>query len=154
VKEKLYRSRSDAMVGGVCGGLGQYLGIDSNLVRLIFALLAVANGIGVLIYLLLWLIVPREGEAKDATAKETIRTGAGEIAEKARALGDELRTAVRHPDSRAGVVIGGLLILLGVIFLLQNLGIFWLRWLGFDVLWPLVLIAIGVALLWRRLKGG
>ena len=104
---KLYRSRTDKMIGGVCGGLGQYLGIDSTIVRLFFVLLAMGNGVGVLIYLTLWLVVPREGQAEATTVENTIRSGADEIAERARAVSDDLREAVRHPHPQAGLIVGG-----------------------------------------------
>ena len=151
---KLYRSRTDSMIGGVCGGLGQYLGIDPIIVRLFFVLLALGDGVGVLIYLVLWLIVPRQGQAEAATLEENIRAGAGEIAERARALGDDLREAACSPNPQAGLIIGVALIVLGVVFLLQNLHIAWLRWLDFDLLWPGLLIVAGLALLLRRVRGG
>jgi len=151
---KLYRSRTDSMIGGVCGGLGQYLGIDPIIVRLFFVLLALGDGVGVLIYLVLWLIVPRQGQAEAATLEENICAGAGEIAERARALGDDLREAARSPNPQAGLIIGVALIVLGVVFLLQNLHIAWLRWLDFDLLWPGLLIVAGLALLLRRVRGG
>jgi len=150
---KLYRSRTDSMVSGVCGGLGQYLGIDPTIVRLFFVLLVLGNGVGVLIYLALWLIVPREGQAEEATMEETIRAGAGEIAERARALGDDLREAARSPNPQASLIVCAALIALGAVFLLQNLNLAWLRWLDFDVLWPVLLIVAGLALLLRRVKG-
>ena len=49
----LFRSREDVLLGGVCSGLGRYLGMNPTYVRLFFILLAVGNGIGILIYLLL-----------------------------------------------------------------------------------------------------
>ncbi len=150
---KLYRSRNDKMIGGVCGGLGQYLGIDSIFVRLFFVLLALGDGIGVFIYVVLWLVVPREGRAGEMATEETIRAGAGEIAERARTLGNDLRQAVHRPNPQAGLIVGVALIVLGVVFLLQSLNIAWLHWLDFDVLWPVLLIVGGVALLLRRVKG-
>jgi phage shock protein C len=61
--KKLYRSRTDKMVAGVCGGLGKYLGFDPTLIRLIFALLVFFGvGSGLLIYLILMIIVPEEPE--------------------------------------------------------------------------------------------
>ena len=59
-RRKLYRSESDRMLGGVCGGLGDYLDVDSTLVRIIFVALALMGGPGILIYLILLLIVPSE----------------------------------------------------------------------------------------------
>jgi len=58
--KKLYRSQTERMFAGVCGGLGQYVGIDPTVIRVIFALLAVFGGSGLLIYLILMLIVPLE----------------------------------------------------------------------------------------------
>ena len=60
MERKLYRSRSDVMLGGVCAGLGHYLDLDPTVVRVVFALLALAGGHGLLLYLILWLIVPPE----------------------------------------------------------------------------------------------
>ena len=56
--KKLYRSNSDKMVAGVCGGLGEFLGLDPTMVRLAFALLAILGGPGFLLYLIMWIIVP------------------------------------------------------------------------------------------------
>jgi phage shock protein C len=56
--KKLYRSNSDKMLGGVCGGLAEFLGMDPTLVRLGFALLAVLGGPGFILYLIMWIIVP------------------------------------------------------------------------------------------------
>lgn len=59
--KKLYRSSTDKMLAGVCGGLAQYFGIDSTVVRLIFALLVFFGvGSGVILYIILALIMPLE----------------------------------------------------------------------------------------------
>ena len=55
----LTRSDSDRMIGGVCGGLANYCGIDSAIVRLIFVL-AVLSGVSPLVYVVLWIILPEE----------------------------------------------------------------------------------------------
>jgi phage shock protein C len=57
---KLYRSRSNRQVAGVCGGLAQYFGIDVTLIRVLFVVLAVLGGSGIILYLALWIIVPNE----------------------------------------------------------------------------------------------
>ncbi|MDP4277731.1 MAG: PspC domain-containing protein [Bacteroidota bacterium] len=57
--KKLYRSR-DKMLGGVCAGLADYLGIDCSLVRVIFAALILAGTFGFWLYLIMWIIVPVE----------------------------------------------------------------------------------------------
>ena len=61
--KKLYRSRTDKMIAGVCGGLGKYLGVDPTLIRLAFVLLLLFGiGSGLLVYLAMMLLVPLEPE--------------------------------------------------------------------------------------------
>ena len=151
MKTRLYRSTTDRMIGGVCGGLGAYLDIDPVLVRLFFVLLVIAGGSGVLIYLLLWILIPSEPSALAEDA--TVRTGAQEIADRARGLGDEMRTSIRNHNPQTALIIGAALVVLGAMFLVQNLHIGWLYWLDAGVLWPLLLIIGGAALVWRRTKG-
>lgn len=57
---RLVRSASDRMIGGVCGGLARYFGIDATIVRLVFVL-AVLSGLSPLIYVILWIVMPQEG---------------------------------------------------------------------------------------------
>lgn len=59
--KKITRSKKDRIIGGVCGGLGEYFRVDSNLVRIVFIILAVWAGSGILIYLALWALLPPEG---------------------------------------------------------------------------------------------
>jgi phage shock protein C len=59
--KELKRSRTNRMVAGVCGGIGEYFEIDPNVIRLIWVVLTVlTSGAGILIYLLAWLIIPEE----------------------------------------------------------------------------------------------
>jgi phage shock protein PspC (stress-responsive transcriptional regulator) len=55
---RLYRSENDKMLGGVCGGIAAYLRIDSSIVRILFALLTLGLGTGILVYIVLWLVLP------------------------------------------------------------------------------------------------
>jgi phage shock protein C len=58
----LVRLREGRMVAGVCAGLGIHFGLDVNLVRLVFAALSIFGGMGVLLYLIAWVVIPEEGE--------------------------------------------------------------------------------------------
>ncbi|HMQ29704.1 MAG TPA: PspC domain-containing protein [Chloroflexaceae bacterium] len=62
---RLVRSTNDRMLGGVCGGLARYFGIDATIVRLVFVL-AVLSGLSPLIYVILWIVMPQEGAAPPA----------------------------------------------------------------------------------------
>jgi phage shock protein C len=57
---KLYRSKSNRKLAGVCGGLAQYFNLDATLMRVLFVVLAVLGGSGVVIYAAMWIIVPNE----------------------------------------------------------------------------------------------
>jgi phage shock protein C len=63
-RRELRRSRSNRIIGGVVAGLAQYLGMDVTLARVLYVVLSVVSAAfpGILVYLLLWLIVPLEGE--------------------------------------------------------------------------------------------
>lgn len=62
--KRLYRSKKDRMIAGVCGGLAEYFNIDPVIVRLIAALLLLPGGLpGLVPYLVFWVIVPEEPEA-------------------------------------------------------------------------------------------
>lgn len=67
---RLVRSANDRMLGGVCGGLARYFGIDATVVRLVFVL-AVLSGLSPLIYLILWIVMPQEGAALPAPTQQT-----------------------------------------------------------------------------------
>ena len=60
---RLYRSRTDRKVAGVCGGLAAYLGVDPVIPRLLWVIFALAAGTGLLAYIIFWLVVPQEPEA-------------------------------------------------------------------------------------------
>jgi phage shock protein C len=61
--KRLYRSRSKRILGGVCGGLGEYLNIDPTVLRVIFVVLAFLYGASLLIYLIMWVLVPEEPQS-------------------------------------------------------------------------------------------
>ena len=140
---RLMRSDSDKMIGGVCGGLGIYLGVDPVLVRLTFLLLAVSGGIGIVLYFALMILMPRESDLDDSQAK-TIEKNIDDF-------GDTMRGSVQwaraHPNGP--IIAAGFIILVGVYFLLNNLGI---SLFGGALFWPLVLICAGIFVLVRRKK--
>jgi len=154
MNRKLYRSRNDKMLGGVCGGLGDYLGIDPIFVRLFFVFFTLGQGFGVLLYVVLWILVPEE------PAGEVVSTGgfsgdfSDEFSDRVQAMGEDVQTAIRQPHPQAGLIIGGSLIIFGVIALVNSLDIRWLDWVNYDIVWPVLLIAGGVIWMLRgRQKG-
>ena len=66
MEKKLYRSNSDKKIAGVCAGLAKYLNIDVTLIRLIWALVVICGGAGLLAYLVCALVIPEEPDYIDA----------------------------------------------------------------------------------------
>jgi len=131
MEKRLYRSRSDRMIFGVCGGLADYLAVDPVLVRVAFVLLGIA-GVGILLYLVLAIVVPLRETAvapQDAAVESTEEVSPDEV------------------EGRRRGGIGLILIAVGLIFLLSNLGVF--TWGRF---WPIVLIVIGLALILAQVR--
>ena len=72
MQKKLYRSRADKKIAGVCGGMADYLNIDVTIIRLICALLVVFTGVGLLAYIVCALVMPEEPEFIERTPESTI----------------------------------------------------------------------------------
>jgi phage shock protein C len=116
---RLWRSRDDRLVAGVAGGLGRYLGVDPVIVRLVFVVLAVAGGGGVLAYLIAWVVIP---EAPADGQDPPVPGGSG-----------------------TSMIAGLVLVALGAILFVDRVvpGFSW-RFVG-----PVLLVALGVVLLAR-----
>lgn len=150
MNRRLYRSDTNKMLAGVCAGVAEYLGVDALWVRLFFVLLALpGGGIGVVLYFILWVIVPYPGGTHASAG--TAMHGVAEIAGRARVMGEDVATSLRDPNPQAGLIVGIALIVLGILFLLNQLNLPWLFWLRPGLMWPVLLIIGGAALLWRRM---
>ena len=154
MKKRLYRSRSDRMIWGVCGGLAKYFDIDPTIVRVIAVLSLFLNGLGILAYIILAIVVPLES-SEAATPKDVVEENVEEIKKTASQLGQEVRSTfaretvpeeVTRARRRGRNVLGIILIIIGVLFLLASFNFLW--WFRWAYIWPLVLIAIGLLVLW------
>ena len=58
--KKLYRSKENRVIGGICGGIGEYFDIDPTIIRVIFVLMAIARGGGICLYIVLLFIIPKK----------------------------------------------------------------------------------------------
>jgi phage shock protein PspC (stress-responsive transcriptional regulator) len=77
--KKLYRSKKDRWVGGVCGGLGEYLNIDPIIIRLITIVLILSAGGGLIVYIIAWLVVPEEPDLSTGTDESQTLVDIAEI---------------------------------------------------------------------------
>jgi phage shock protein C len=146
VPRRLLRDSRQGVVGGVAAGLGRYLDVDPVLVRVAFVLLAFANGIGLLAYLVSWALIPRDAES---SAVEPGPSGADAVREAGLRFAEEVRSNAPGTE-HVQAALGGTLILIGGVLLAHNLGWFyWPYWANFRTLWPLLLVALGAGLLMK-----
>lgn len=68
--KKLYRSRDDRVISGVCGGLGEFFKVDPVLFRIIFLIIALPGGISILVYFICWILMPLEPMHGSKTRKQ------------------------------------------------------------------------------------
>jgi phage shock protein C len=118
---RLYLSRTDKVIAGVCGGIGEYFGIDPVFVRVIAVVLALAHGLGLVAYFIAWLAMPKQPVEAAAAVPQT------------------------DHSSRNRNLLGMILILVGVYFLLDMH--FW--WWHLERFWPLLLVIAGALLMIR-----
>ena len=141
------------MIAGVCGGLGQYFNIDPTIIRIIFVLLIFANGIGILAYIIMAIVVPLE-ESKAAKPEEVIRENVEELKRSAEEVGRDIQSAfssgevkkreVGEPQHQPRYIVGIILVVIGILFLLGSFNLLW--WLRWSYLWPVIIIAIGLVI--------
>lgn len=136
--KKLYRSEQDRIAGGVAGGLGSYFELDPTLIRLIFLVLTIAGGSGILIYLVLWLVMPTKSNLT-AASEEVMRKNAKEIEAKAKEVMGDIKEGRGKCGSQARRWFGLILAGLGLVWLLTKVGVISLR-----LFWPVVLILLGL----------
>jgi phage shock protein C len=119
--KKLYRSRTDRMISGVCGGLAEYLEVDVTIVRVITVLLALFSGVGILAYIIGIIVIPEEPGKGDNMGKKTM--SGDEVEQKIEEAAKKVEEAIDKAPIGRGRYLGGLLlVLLGLMFLGQ---IFW-----------------------------
>ena len=158
---RLYRSRADRKVAGVCGGLAEYFDIDPAFVRVAAVVLFFANGIGLIAYLIAWAAIPWrpvDQPAEPGQGPQSHEAGAAHDPSSSPSPppADALHEAGAFaPPRNLDLIAGGCFIAAGALFLLLNLGIlnweifhFW-RW---RVVWPLVLIALGIYVVTTSLR--
>jgi len=150
--KRLYRSRKNRMLGGVCGGIAEYFEIDPVIVRLIAVALFFVGGSAVLAYIIALIVIPYE-PVQIAAASPAVNLSTPAAADPA--------PAAEAPRSAASesipLFLGVVLIVLGVLFLMHNLPFFspfysWARHYVRHFFWPSILIVFGVFLIARGWK--
>jgi phage shock protein PspC (stress-responsive transcriptional regulator) len=140
-ESRLYRSRTDTIVAGVCGGIGNYLKVDPILFRILFVFGILIGGGGLIAYIVMWIIVPIENTITINTSQmETENT-------------NNFKTEKKSNKNDGNLWGGIILITIGGLFLIDR----FMPRINFGDLWPVILIAVGAILIaknYQRPKDG
>ena len=129
---RLYRSTTDKVIGGVSGGIGNYLNIDPVVVRVLFVLLFLFGGSGLLVYIILWIVIPTE--------KPDFKVAGDQDAEMD---AENYNPAESSRRTNTSLVAGILLIAFGLLFLANQI----IPFHHIIDFWPLLLILAGILLI-------
>jgi len=171
MSKKLYRSKNDRMIAGVCGGLADYFNVDSSLVRLAVLFIFLFQGIGLIAYIIAWLVMSEEpvkneyrmpddyyieDQKKQESKNQQQSYEADADQEKSENFNQENRTESEkeyyqryhdqnndNSNNNRRKLFAVIMILVGSIFLID----IWVPDLYWERYWPLILIAAGALML-------
>lgn len=152
-EKRLVRTSKNKMLGGVAAGIGDYFDLDPNIIRFLFIVLTVFGGSGVLMYLLLWLLLPSD-TSETSGGRDTMRENIGQMKETVQGFAEDIKKEVTPEKTetenkgKSQGYLGMVLVVLGIVFLLINLGL--LDMYVIRRFWPVLLVFLGVSLLSRN----
>ena len=150
-QKNLYRSKSDSVIAGVCGGLGEYFNTDPIIFRILFVLAILFGGGGVLVYIILWIAVPEEKSTiynSYKTSKMETENKKNENFDNETIYNQNEKVPGTRRDGEGNIWGGLILITIGIIFLIDR----FVPNVDFGDLWPIILIAIGAILIMKSYK--
>ena len=137
MEKKLQRDTQNKVIGGVCSGLANYFDIDVSLVRLLFAFMFLCASVGFWLYIILWVVVPADGSAQNASSNFVSSDGTTEVSSETN--GEGLKTS----KSKGSLVAGLILIGIGTLALLHR----YVPQISWETAWPILLILLGLFLI-------
>lgn len=160
MQNKLYRSRKFRVFGGVAGGLAEYFHLDVILVRILFIIITLFSGLGILFYIVLWIVVPEEpfdmaygfkmpqGEPASPPESSTGSSAEGEKAGENIFGSPDFTVPPPAAKNTGRVTAGAILIIIGVLFLADKI----FPYFDFSDILPVALIGIGGILIWNSIR--
>ena len=144
MQKSLYRSESNRILGGVCGGLAEYLGINPVFIRIFIVLWTIVGSFSVLIYFILWIVMPRRSNSENFRIED--------LGFRFHQFGREVAEIVHDPGRQLITYAGIGLIVWGIYQLLLRFGFPWILQDYIVYLWPALLILAGVFILLKTLR--
>ena len=156
MEKKLQRSRKKKVFAGIAGGLSEYLDIDPVIIRVVFVLVTIFHGFGLIIYIIMWIVIPEEPFDMSFTEKGTnfsassgnsfsdgSNVGSQSIFEEAAKAAEQANKGGSSSNGR--VIVGAILILIGLIFLSEK----FFPFLDFEFVFAVGIIVLGISLLFN-----
>lgn len=135
----LFRSRTDKVFGGVCAGIARSLNADPFLIRLIFALLFIFAGSGILLYIILWIALPEE----PLPMFQDYNQSSGEPSDPEQQPSTSVPPVSASSRNNGSLIVGIVLIAVGLVFLADR----FIPRIHFGDLWPVLIVIAGLALI-------
>jgi len=156
MKNKLYRSKKDCVIGGVCGGIAEYFDVDPTLVRLLAVLVFFLGGSGIVAYIIGWIIIPRnpngntEGnsENKEETKRKIKKRAEDTIKKTEENLLEERSKG--NSERNRNIILGIILTIVGLIFMGSTF-FPWITWAVWGAFWPVIIIVVGIVIMIRAI---
>jgi phage shock protein C len=157
--KRLYKSRKDKMIAGVCGGLAEYFDVDPVLVRILFVIFTFIGGFAVIAYIVGMIIMPfpvtettASGSAAPSSPPPAAETGAAADTGQPQPAPSTAAAPASKTKTTGALVFGIILVVIGAFFLMRNIPFlrdyyWWFRWHFSDFLVPGIFIIFGIALL-------
>jgi phage shock protein C len=146
--KKLYRSKTNKVIAGVCGGIAEYFTIDPTIIRIIFVVLGFTIApVMILAYIIAIIIVP-EGYGDSFNSFNSQDT----FSQSDSAFNDpsnNWKEPAKFDSSKSGLIIGAVLVLLGIMFFVRQ----FFNWFDMKYFMPLLLIAIGGMIIFKGRRG-
>lgn len=149
MQNRIYRSKNDRVISGVCGGIAKYFDVDPTIIRILWVIITITFGVGILAYIICALVIPERSTLERSNPREEY------VVEPKKSTGSSSNYSSAElyyenedgdDNSRNRILIGILLICIGVIVFIKR----YIPRLDFDNLWPLLLIIGGVYIIYSQ----
>lgn len=135
MQRQLFRSRANRVFAGVCGGIGEYFGIDPTIVRILWVLVSLSTlGTGLVVYIVAAIIIPETDTGSFGGDEYGHHNNGG--------------YGQNYDPKKASLVIGGVLVLLGILILARR----FLIWIDSGIMWSIILIIVGLFVIFKGRK--
>lgn len=142
MQKRLYRSKHDQKISGVCGGIAEYLEIDSTIIRLLWLVSIFVFGTGVIIYIIASIIIPERGNIESTI---NLNKDSDEVYKQEGGSFNQ-----NFDEEKNMKFLGYSLIVVGAILFTKRFPLF--HWINFRLLFPILIIGAGIVVLGRNLK--